>query len=61
VGGDLELGCAADSLDRPLERGIGEGGEATALLADKVVVVLLGIDSLVAGGVPADLDALHEM
>ena len=61
MGGHLELGRAADRLDRLLQRAIGEGGEAAALLADQVVVVLLGVDPLIAGRIAADLDPLHEM
>lgn len=61
MGGHFELGRAADRLDRLLQRAIGEGGEAAALLADQVMVVQLGIDPLIAGRVAADLDPLHEV
>ncbi len=61
MGGDIEVGLAADRLDCPLERGVGERRMPAALLTDKMMVVLLGIDSLIAGGVAADLDAMHEM
>jgi len=61
VGGDLEIGLLADGFDRPLQRAIGEGGELAALLADQVVMVLLGVDPLITGSVAADLDPLHEV
>ncbi len=61
MGGHFELGRAADRLDRLLQRAIGEGGEAAALLTDQMVVVQLGVDSLIAGRIAADLDPLHEV
>src|SRR5665811_2081437 len=61
VGGDLEVGLAADPLDCLLQHFADEGSEATAFLADEMVVVLVGVDSLVAGGIAADLDPLDEV
>lgn len=58
---DLELSRTADRRYRPLQRAIGEGGEPAALLADEVVMVLIGVDPLVARCVAADLYPLHEM
>lgn len=61
MGGYFELGRAADSLDRLLQRAVGKGREPAALLADQVVMVQLGVDPLVAGRIAADLDPLHEV
>lgn len=61
MGGHLELGRATDRLDRLLQRAIGEGGEAAALLTDQMMVVQLGIDTLVARRIAADLDSLDQV
>lgn len=61
MGRDLELCIAADRLDSPLERGVGEGRVTTAQFADQMMVVVLGVDSLVARSVTADLHAMDEV
>ena len=61
MGGDFEVGRAADGLDRLLERAIGKGGEAAALIADQMMMVLFGVNPLVSSRIAADLDPLHEV
>lgn len=58
---DLEAELFRQPRERPLERGILEGDHATALPADRVVMVLAaGGDPLVAGDPARHLDALQE-
>ena len=61
MSGDGEVRAAADRLDRPLELVAGERRQLTALLADEVMVVDVGVDPLVTGGIAADLHPLHQM
>ncbi len=59
--GHLEVHLLAELPDRLLQGVVLEGDHATAVAADRVVVVMaLGIDPLVAGGAAADLDPLDE-
>lgn len=58
--GEREAGALADGLDRLLERLAGEGGQLAALLTDEVMVVVGGVDALVARGVAADVHPLDQ-
>lgn len=61
MGRDLELCIAADRLDRLLERAVGERRQQAALLANQMVVVLIGVDPLIAGRIATDLDSVHDV
>lgn len=61
MGGHLELGGLADTVDRPLQRGILEGDESAAAHADHVVMVLAGVVALVGGALAADVDPVDEV
>lgn len=59
--GDLEVLSTGDCPYRPLQGAIGEGRQAPASSANQVMMVLVRVDPLEAGGVPADVDPLNEM
>lgn len=61
MGGDREIRAPADRLDRLLELLARERRQLPAVLADEVMVVEVGVDPLVAGGVAADLNPLDEV
>lgn len=56
-----EVRAATDRLDRLLQRLACKGREFPAVLTDEVVMVLVGIEPLVACGVTADVDTLDQM
>lgn len=58
---DLEAGGAAEGVDGPLQRLVGEGRHPPALVADQVVVMLIWIESLVPRRVGADVDPLDQV
>jgi hypothetical protein len=61
--GDLEGDAVGDAPDRLLELGVGEGDDLAAVVADHVVVMVLGAGAmgLVAGDALADLEAQNEV
>lgn len=61
MGGDLEARLVADRLDRPLQGPVGERRDEPALLADQMVVVLVGVEALVTRSVATDVDSLDQV
>ena len=58
----IEAEAAGRAANRALELAVAEGSDATAVVADGMVVMMLagGIDTLVASNSVADVDTLHE-
>jgi hypothetical protein len=60
VRADLVLEPAAEPVERPLERGVGEGLDLAAVVADEVMMVLAACESRLIPGHSAEVDALDE-
>ena len=57
---DLVLEPASDPLERLFERGVGEGLDLPALVANEMVVMLAARESRFEAGHSSKVDALHE-